>query len=198
MRHKGVAKEETRKKMLAAVGRGFRSNGFAGVGVDGLAREAGVTSGAFYTHFGSKGAAFDAALADGLDEVISAIPDYQEKHGAAWVQAFVDNYLGKPHRKDLACGCAMATLTPEVVRSAADTQAAYEKKMTQIADLIADGLAGKSINDRRARAWAMLGVLIGGINLVRAMKRVKVADDVADAIKAAAIQAAGRVRSTHV
>ncbi len=192
MRHKGVPKEETRKKMLHAAGRGFRSQGFAGIGVDGVAKDAGVTSGAFYTHFGSKAAAFDAALAAGLDEVIEAIPDYQEKHGTDWVRAFVEYYLSKPHRKDLACGCAMATLTSEVVRSAPAVHSLYEKKMTQIADLVVGGLAGGSMEERRARAWAMLGVLIGGINVARAMKGVKVTDEVTNAIKKAAIGAAGR------
>ena len=67
MRHKGVNKEETHQRMLEAVGCGFRDRGYAGIGVDGLAKTAGVTSGAFYAHFGSKGEAFDVALAAGLD-----------------------------------------------------------------------------------------------------------------------------------
>lgn len=194
MRHKGVTKEDTRKKMLEAAGRGFRRHGFAGIGVDGLAKEAGVTSGAFYTHFGSKSAAFDAALAVGLEGVIEAVPNFQEKHGSAWVQAFVDYYMGKSHRKNLAGGCAMATLTPEVTRSSSTVHAEYEQRMTKIADLVAGGLAGGSIEDRRARAWAMLSVLIGGINVARAMKSAKAADEVADAISDAAIKAAGRTR----
>ena len=196
MRHKGVQKEETRQKMLGAVGRGFRSHGYAGIGVDGLAKAAGVTSGAFYSHFGSKGAAFDVALAEGLDEVIESIPTYQREHGADWVKVFAEYYLGKRHRGDLACGCAMATLTPEVVRSGPKVHAAFEKKMTQIADLISHGLGGSSSEDRRARAWAMLGVLIGGINVARAMKGTKIADEVASAIITAAVKAAGRTRST--
>lgn len=197
MRHKGVKKEETRQKVIAAASRGFRSHGYAGIGVDGLAKEAGVTSGAFYSHLGSKDAAFDVALAAGLDEVIEAIPTYQKEHGVGWVKAFAEYYLGEGHRGDLACGCAMATLTSEVVRSSPKVHAAFEKKMTQIADLVARGLGGRSDEDRRARAWAMLGVLIGGINVARAMKGTQVADEVANAIIAATIKAAGRTRLTE-
>ncbi len=196
MRHKGISKEETRQKVIAAAGRGFRSHGYAGIGVDGLAKAAGVTSGAFYSHFGSKDAAFDVALAAGLDEVIESIPTYQKEHGTDWVKAFAEYYLGKRHRGDLECGCAMATLTPEVVRANPKVHAVFEKKMTQIADLVSRGLAGSSDEDRRARAWAMLGVLIGGINVARAMEGAKVANEVANATIAAAIKAAGRTRST--
>lgn len=194
MRHKGVSKDETRQKMLAAAGRGFRSHGFAGIGVDGLAKEAGVTSGAFYTHFGSKNAAFDAALAAGLDEVLEAVPDYQTQHGADWVTAFATYYLSKGHREDLACGCAMASLTTEVMRSSPAVHAAYEKKMTKIADLIAAGLAGGSAAELHSRAWAMLGVLVGGVSVARAMKTQKVANEVARATVDAAISIAGRTQ----
>lgn len=190
MRHKGVNKAETRQKMIAAASRGFRSNGYAGIGVDGLAKAAGVTSGAFYSHFGSKDAAFDVALAAGLDEVIEAIPNFQKEHGVDWVEAFAEYYMGKRHRRDLECGCAMATLTPEVVRCNPKVHTAFEKKMTQIADLVSQGLAGNSDEERRAKAWAILSVLIGGINVARAMKGAKVADEVANATIIAAIQVA--------
>lgn len=195
MRHKGVDKEETKQKVFEAAGRGFRKHGYDGIGVDGIAKAAGVTSGALYSHFGSKGGAFEVALAAGLDEVIDGVAHFQNKHGADWVKAFADYYLGKSHLRDLETGCAMATLTPDVVRSSPKVHTAYEKKMTQIADLISSGLAGGSDENRRARAWAMLSVLIGGINIARAMKSAKASDEVADAIIASAVAAAGRARS---
>ena len=195
MRYKADQKEATHQKMIQAAGRSFRKDGFAGTGVDGLAKAAGATSGAFYAHFGSKDEAFNAALAVGLDEVIETVPQYQREHGADWVEAFAHYYLGKPHRSDLACGCAMATLTPDVVRSGPSVHAAFEKKMTRIANLVASGLAGTS-DDCHRRAWALLSVLIGGLTVSRAMKSKAVADEVADAITVAAMKAAGRTRST--
>jgi len=196
MRYKTDHKEKTRQKMLDAAGRGFRKHGYAGIGVDGLAKAAGVTSGAFYSHFGSKDGAFEVALTAGLDDVIKGIPKFQTEYGAAWVKAFAEYYLGKPHQNDLDCGCAMATLTPEVVRFGAKVHSAFEKKMSIIADLIASGLAGSSEEDRRSRAWSMLGVLIGGLNIARAMKSTKASEEIADAIKTSAIKAAGRTRAT--
>jgi hypothetical protein len=111
------------------------------------------------------------------------------------VRAFVDYYLGKSHRDDLPCGCAMATLSPEVVRFGPRARAIYEEKMGAVADLMALGLAGGSHEDRRARAWALLGTLVGGLTIVRAVKSAKAADEIAEGIKAAAVKAAGRTRS---
>ncbi len=194
MQQKLSKREETHKRMLAAAGRSFRAHGYAGIGVDGIAKEAGVTSGAFYAHFGSKDGAFSSAVIDGLDEVIAGVPLFQSKHGEDWVQAFADYYLGKPHRDDQACGCAMTSLTPEVVRSSEALRSIYEKKMSKIAGLIAEGLAGVSEENRIARAWAMLAVLIGGLNITRAMDNLDTAENISEAIKVAAIKAAGQAQ----
>lgn len=191
MRHKGVGKEETRLKILNAVSRGFRKFGFSGIGVDGLAKLAGVTSGAFYGHLGSKNAAFEAALTVGLDEVIAAVPDFQQQHGRDWLHEFCHYYLGKRHRDDLECGCAMASLTTEVVRSDPHIQDIFESKMQQIAELMAEGLEGGTAENRLERTWAVLGILIGGLNFCRAVKQEKTAEDLSHVFIAYALQAAG-------
>lgn len=191
MRHKGVNKDETRFRVTEAISRGFRKHGFAGVGVDALAKGAGVTSGAFYAHFGSKLGAFEVALGVGLDEVISGIPYYQREFGAGWLNAFVDYYMGKAHREDLECGCAMASLTPELVRADSAMQTVFEEKMNVIVDIVARGLQAEDHAAARARAWAMLGVLIGGLNLARAMRSQAAIDELVSAIATAAIAAAG-------
>ncbi|MBL4906159.1 MAG: TetR/AcrR family transcriptional regulator [Sneathiella sp.] len=185
-------KEQTRRRMLDAASQGFRRHGFAGIGVDGIAKAAGVTSGAFYAHLGSKDAAFQAALIEGLDEVIQNIPLFQRDHNTEWVKAFADYYLGQPHREDLECGCAMASLTPEVVRGDKELHRLYEEKMTTIARIVAKGLGGGTQKNREARAWSMLGVLIGGLNVARGMNSLDIAETIADAIKSAAISAAGQ------
>ncbi|SLN17867.1 HTH-type transcriptional regulator SrpR [Roseovarius litorisediminis] len=182
-------KEQTRARILDAASQSFRSSGYAGTGVDGIAKAAGVTSGAFYAHFGSKDGAFEAALATGMDEVIESIPNFQRDFGPDWVAAFADYYLGEAHRNDLACGCAMTTLSPEVARADPEVHMAYEAKMNKIVGLIADGLSGDSDEARRARAWAMLSALIGGLTLSRAVASPDIANGIAAAVRAAALVA---------
>lgn len=193
MRYKPGHREETHKRMKQAASQAFRAHGFAGIGVDAIAREAGVTSGALYSHFGSKDGAFLAGLEVGLDEVIEGIPRFQTDHGDGWVRAFADYYLGLPHRRDLACGCAMATLSPEVARASDDVQAFYQEKMKKIISLSAKGLAGGDKADRKARAWAMIATLIGGVTVARAVGGGRLADQIAATIIENAVAAAGEV-----
>jgi len=186
-----LRREETHRALLGASSRAFRSEGFAGIGVDAIAKAAGATSGAFYAHLGSKDGAFHAALELGLDEVIGTVPDYQKRYGANWVEAFARYYLGAAHRKDRACGCAMTALSPDVARAKPETRALYDLKMKIIAQLIADGLAEDNPNERMTQAWALLSVLIGALTTARAMTDEKLAETVTAAALPLALTAAG-------
>ncbi|MGK0441155.1 MAG: AcrR family transcriptional regulator [Pseudohongiellaceae bacterium] len=188
-------KHETRKRIVKAASQGFRRNGYAGIGVDGIAKEAGVTSGAFYAHLGSKEGAFEAALTLGLDEVVAAIPEFQLQHGKQWIEAFSAYYLGQAHRDDLSAGCAMTSLSPEVVRTKPELHALYENKMVEIVALMAQGLERESYDECLSAGWAILGVLIGGLTMTRAVESVKTADQIASATTNAAINAAGQTKA---
>lgn len=180
-------KEATRRRLIDAAGRSFRSSGFTGVGVDAIAKRAGATSGAFYAHLGSKDAAFLVALEAGLDEVLAAIPQYRREHGEKWVVAFADYYLGGAHRRDAECGCAMTALSPDVMRASDEVKELYETKMSEIATSVASGLTGKSQKERLDAAWGYLQSLIGGLLLSRSVSNADQADTIAAAAKRAAL-----------
>ena len=189
--------EETRKRLIESAVKGFRRAGFGGVGVDSIAKEAGVTSGAFYAHLGSKDGAFRAALLSGLQDVLDALPRFRQESGEDWPKAFADYYLGAEHRNDPETGCAMAGLSPDVVRADADVQHEYAKTMERIAAEIAKGLSedlGQS--EKLDRAWAFLATLIGGLTVARAAgSDAMAAQQIADASKSAALATLGAVRS---
>jgi TetR/AcrR family transcriptional repressor of nem operon len=184
-------KEQARARILAAVGRGFRKRGYGGIGVDGLAKEAEVTSGALYGHFASKEAAFKAAVVSGIDELRAGVEALRAEHGARWLEVFVDFYLGHRRVCDLSESCALQSLTPEVQRADAETKVAFEAGMTRVARAVADGLSGNSDADRLQRAWALLAILSGGVTLARAVADPALSDGIATSIRNGAIAAAG-------
>ncbi|MGJ5620711.1 TetR/AcrR family transcriptional regulator [Sulfitobacter sp. MF3-043] len=184
--------DATKAKLLASSGRAFRREGYAGIGVDSIAKDAGVTSGAFYSHLKSKNVAFRAALVAGLEEVLAALPEYRETHGDQWPVAFADYYLGKDHRLDLEGGCAMTSLTPDVIRSDAEVQTEYATMMNRIVKEIAKNLPRNAHdNDQETKAWAFLSALIGGLTLARAVGAGPAAEEIERASKAAALGVIG-------
>ena len=182
--------ERTRAKLVESAGKNFRRAGYAGVGVDSIAGEAGVTSGAFYAHLKSKDEAFRSALFAGLEDVLTALPKYREDFGADWPQAFADYYLGEAHRRDIEDGCAMAGLSPDVVRAAPELQQDYSALMQKIADEVVKGIPGeRPEREKQQKAWSFLTSLIGALIVARAAGSDSVAAQIAEASKSAAVSA---------
>src|SRR5690242_4670685 len=111
MAHKADRKEQSRTKILQSAGRGFRRHGFGGLGVDGLARDAGVTSGAFYAHFKSKSQAFREAVGAGLGDLKLGIETLQRERGSRWRDALIDFYVGERRTCSLTESCALQSLS---------------------------------------------------------------------------------------
>src|SRR3954470_4965818 len=185
MRYGPGHKDEARSRILNAAGRGFRRLGFGGIGVDGLAKEAGVTSGAFYGHFPSKAEAFRAAAVAGLVQLREAIEDLRASGGEDWLAKFVDFYMSVRRTCDLSESCALQSLTPEVARADHGTRTAYEAELLRVAEGIAQGLPNGPLAARRKTAWAILAMLSGGVSMARSAADPKTGAQIAAGIKGA-------------
>jgi TetR/AcrR family transcriptional regulator, transcriptional repressor for nem operon len=185
MRYSPDHKDAARAKLIGAAGRGFRRLGFGGIGVDGLAKEAGMTSGAFYGHFASKAEAFEAAALAGLVELRLAIEGLQQREGDRWLAAFVGYYLSTKRTCELGESCALQSLTPEVARATPETRTAYEAELLRVVQAVAAGLPGATADARRKLAWSILALLAGSVTLARASDDPKVGARIAAAVEAA-------------
>ena len=154
-------------RLLDAAGRGFRTGGFGGIGVDGLAREAGMTSGAFYAHFSSKADAFRLAVVDGISFLREGVAKFQAQHGRKWRDRFVDFYFGERMKVGIEEACAVPTFTPDVARSDSSTREAYEAELDRLIETLAAGFGDPP---DRERACAFLALLSGGASIARAVK----------------------------
>ena len=174
-------KEESRARIVAAAGRGFRKLGYGGIGVDGLAREANVTHGAFYGHFRSKAEAFRAAVVAGLRELREGVEAVRAEHAKDWLAAFAAFYLGHKRTCDVTEACTLPTLSAEIERADAETRRAYQDELTALVDAIAGGLPEGA--DREQRAWAMAALLAGGATLARAVPDSKLSARIGEAVR---------------
>ena len=187
VRYRTGHKEEARSRMVAAAGRGFRRKGFGGIGVDGLAKEAEVTSGAFYGHFASKEAAFEAAVAAGMDDLATGVRAFREQHGAKWLDRFVDFYLSERRTCELGEACALQALSPEVSRGTDAVKALFEDHMLDVLKATADGIEGRTSQERLDRAWALLALLAGGVTLARAVADPAQSKAIASSVRKSAL-----------
>lgn len=176
-RSNAAAAEETRRRLLTAAARGFRTNGYGGLGVDAVAKDAGVTSGAFYAHFGSKADAFRLTLRAGLGDLNDGIATWRGQ-GPGWLRRFATWYLKPQRRADLATSCALPTLSLEAARADDATRAEYAAQLREIAAT----LAGEPNAQAQERALAVLALLSGGLMMAHAVGDAKLGGRIARAV----------------
>src|SRR3954452_16473621 len=89
-------KQETHERIVDVAARAIRRNGYAGVGVADVMKEAGLTHGGFYAHFDSR----DALLVEALEragresaEAVKRAVDRRAARGVSGFRALVDAYL---------------------------------------------------------------------------------------------------------
>lgn len=187
MRYQAEHKQEAKVKLLEAAGRGFRRLGYGGIGVDGLAKEAGVTSGAFYGHFKSKDAAFEKAALAGLEDLRAGIASLQDEQGARWAEAFIAFYLGERLTCGLDASCGLQSLTPDVTRASEAVKASYGAALERVAQQLAKGLQGSTEEARLQKAWALMALLSGGVTMARSVASREARDAIAEHLKQAAL-----------
>ena len=167
-------KEASRRRIVEAAGRRFKRDGIDGSGIATLMADAGLTNGAFYAHFASKEDLVATAVADQLREQRET---YWEQPSVG-VEQMVRGYLSVRHRDDPENGCPSAALLDEIGRGPTSTKQAYTDGMLAIADEIASRLAPDDPQSARATTLSLFALLIGTLQLSRALADRQLADKV--------------------
>ncbi|GAB4008830.1 TetR/AcrR family transcriptional regulator [Nocardioides ultimimeridianus] len=178
-------KEATRRRMIEAAGRRFKSDGFDGAGIATLVADAGLTNGAFYGHFDSKDDLIAAVVADQLDSQVARIDALPA--GLDSVATFLEEYLSPAHRDDIASGCPSAALLDEIARSSPQARAAYTEGSRSMIEAIARHLDTGDHDAARTRAIGLFTMLVASLQLARAVDDPELSDQVLAAARANAI-----------
>lgn len=169
-------KDQTRQRILETAGSRLKRDGIDGSGVATLMSDAGLTNGAFYSHFESKDALVAAVISSQL-QALNARLEAEAGSGRRGLDQFVQWYLSREHRDDPGSGCPNAALLDEIGRSAAPVRYAYTEAMLVVADSVASLLPGEDSGVRRLRALSLMGLLAGTVQIARAVADRTLADD---------------------
>jgi TetR/AcrR family transcriptional regulator, transcriptional repressor for nem operon len=178
MRYSARHKAETRQHLLKTSGAIAKKNGFSASGVDALMEAAGLTSGAFYNHFGSKAELFVELIEHELNHSLNMIAvDETEHAGKAWTEHQLRRYLTWKHVQSPQSGCAIPSLGAEIARADKATRVKFEDALKRAHEIWAT-----HVNDDKM-AWAAIAQLVGAILLARAMATEKTGKEVLEASK---------------
>jgi TetR/AcrR family transcriptional regulator, transcriptional repressor for nem operon len=160
-------KQATRQRIVEAAGRRFKEDGIDGAGVAAVMSDAGLTNGAFYGHFASKEDLVANVLADQLRaQRRSFDAQAPDREG---LEAFIRFYLSPQHRDQHADGCPSAALLDEIARRPTTTRQVFTDELMGVIDDIASLLDPTDADAARTDALAIFGMMIGTLQLARAL-----------------------------
>ena len=170
--------QATRQRILEAAGRRFKQDGIDGAGVAAVMSDAGLTNGAFYAHFASKEDLVANVLADQLRAQRKSL-DAQPANRAG-LEAFIRSYLSPQHRDQAADGCPSAALLDEIARRPAATRQVFTDELSREIDDIASRLDPTDLEAARTDALTVLGLMVGTLQLARALTDRDLSDRLLD------------------
>jgi TetR/AcrR family transcriptional regulator, transcriptional repressor for nem operon len=174
MRYPPDQKAKAQAAILEAGAQALRKGGFNGIGVDGLAAAAGVTSGAFYSNFASKEALLEKVIGACLGEpFVHAEGTTSERREK--LKEWLAIYISDSHRQDPEHGCVMPTLSADVARASPTVRETYSERMKVLVQKIMMVLDGNEA-ERERRAWSIIALMVGAVSIARAMSDDKSAD----------------------
>jgi TetR/AcrR family transcriptional regulator, transcriptional repressor for nem operon len=161
-------KETTHERIVEVASRALRRNGYAGVGVADVMKEAGLTHGGFYAHFESR----DALLVEALErasressEVVARIAQRREDRGISAFRSLVEAYLADRQLASPETGCPIAALACEMPRQSKRVREASAERVQRLIAAVRATLPEK----HQAVACLVAGTLVGGLQLARAL-----------------------------
>jgi TetR/AcrR family transcriptional regulator, transcriptional repressor for nem operon len=176
VRYRTERKQVTRQRIVKTAGRRLKRDGIDGSGVATLMKDAGLTNGAFYAHFESKEDLVATAVADQLREQRERLTSVTPDH--AGIEQVVRAYLSPEHRDNPEDGCPSAALLDEITRCVDPTKQAYTDGVLAFIDDIATILAPHDPRSARATALSIYALMIGTLQLSRALADQHLADEI--------------------
>jgi TetR/AcrR family transcriptional repressor of nem operon len=168
LRYQVDHKDKTRARILTQASRAIRQGGAHSVSLASVMQGAGLTHGAFYTHFSSRdqmlAATIEHTFQDSRDRWAHETLDRPPKAGLI---RYIDWYLSRAHRDHRDTGCVIAALGGELSQLAPACQHAFIDGSRRLVGLIAAHIARLPRDGADALAQSVLSELVGALVLAR-------------------------------
>jgi AcrR family transcriptional regulator len=194
MRYEKGHKESTRQQIIDVASAQFREGGVAAVGLAGIMSAAGLTNGAFYAHFESKEDLVREVLLDALAGRERRLRSNLE--AGVGLEVALRDYLSARHRDSAGTGCPTAALVAEIARHPKKTRDIFTDRVSEFIPMMAERIGNGTPDERRRNATAIYGLMIGALQLARAVSDKKLSDEILENALQAALKLAGSVPSS--
>jgi TetR/AcrR family transcriptional repressor of nem operon len=184
MRYRPEHKLETHQKIVKDASRRVRARGLNGAAVAAVMRDAGLTHGGFYKHFGSKDELLIESLKESFRETIDTLVHAAEQSscGEEW-KAIVKTYLRPEMCEHPEHGCPLATLGPELARVDKRMKPQIAAELVNYKNRMVPFMPGRRMVDKERAFFAIFSTMTGAVEIARMLPdpvREKVLDSARD------------------
>lgn len=168
MRYQAEHKVEIHQTIVKDAARRVRAEGITGAAVSAVMRDAGLTHGGFYKHFGSKDDLLLESLSEAFREIAARLTEAgeQSRPGTAW-KAIVKTYLSPEHCDHVECGCPLAALAPELARADKAMKAQILEELVKYKSRMLPLMPGRRAADKERAFFAIFSTMIGAVAIAR-------------------------------
>ena len=168
MRYRPEHKLETHRKIVRDASRRVRAEGLSGAAVSAVMKDAGLTHGGFYKHFGSKDDLLLESLREGFREIEDALAHAAEQSpsGEAW-KVIVKTYLSLDLCEHPERGCPLAALAPELARADKNMKPQIAAELVNYKSRMLPFMPGRRSADKERAFFVIFSTMIGAIEISR-------------------------------
>jgi AcrR family transcriptional regulator len=181
MRYEKGRKDASHSRIMEVAAERFRCDGIAASGLAMIMSDAGLTNGAFYSHFQSKAELVGESVVAAMETQSQQMREVLAYGG---LEMAIEAYLSSEHRDNPGKGCASAALLPELARQSPDTREVYTDRFLSLVSQISAALP--QAKDPEGVALGVFATLIGALQLARAVEGRELSDRILAAGKDAA------------
>ena len=179
---RAAAKEATHERIVSVAARAIRRKGYHGTGVADIMKEAGLTHGAFYAHFGSREAMLAEAAAQACAQSAATVAGVVAGEPASQAMATVlKAYLSRQHAEGIETGCPLAALGSETSRQSPEVRRISTRYVKEMVDLIARQSPQWGQPETHEQALVILSTMVGALVLARAVDDAALSDSLREA-----------------
>src|SRR6516165_4394572 len=168
MRYGPEHKLEIHRKIVKDASRRVRAEGLSGAAVSAVMKDAGLTHGGFYKHFGSKDDLLLESLREGFREIGDILVQAAEQSlpGEAW-KAIVKTYLSLEFCEHPERGCPLAALSPELARADKRMKPQIVAELVNYKSRMVPFMPGRRTADKERAFFAIFSTMVGAIEIAR-------------------------------
>ncbi len=162
-------KQRSRERILDSAFKAFAKQGYQNVSIEDVMSDAGLTRGAFYSHFKNKAELFEQAFSHGArTHPVSRArsPDITPEE---WLAHLADNYLSVGHLTLESPGCPLAQLGSDTATQDISVRKIYSQSFQTMCEWLENHMDDNHSLDKKMRSQALMAMMIGAVNVGKAI-----------------------------